>query len=217
MRKRASTEAAKAGRRDAIVSAAADAFDRLGFAATSMDWLAERAGVAKGTVYLYFATKETVFLALYRRELDAWFADVDERMDSLAQDDAMAFAGLVVDALEARPRLPALAAILHTVLERNAGEEDILDFKRHLMDRHSATGRRIEEKLGFLAEDDGVRLLQRLHALTIGCWHAAQPAAVVRRVLSRDEFAPLRSDFSEELENTLALLLEGWRHGGGGF
>lgn len=217
MPKRATNATAKADRRDAILLAAADAFDRLGFTATSMEWLAERAGVAKGTVYLYFPTKESVFLALYRQELDDWFADIDARIDKLAVDDALAFAGLVADAMEARPRLPALMAILHVVLERNAGEEEILALKRYVLEKTSETGRRIEEKLGFLVEDDGIRLLLRIHALVIGCWHAAAPAPNARRVLARDEFALLRRDFSEELENSLALLLEGWRHSGGGF
>lgn len=218
MSRRATNARAKADRRDAILAAAADAFDRLGFADTGMDWLAERAGLAKGTLYLYFPTKEAVFLALCEREFDGWFADINGRIDKLAEDDAMAFAGLAVDAVEARPRLPALAAILHVVLERNVGEEDLLAFRRKWLRNVCETGRRLEAKLGFLQEDDGTRLLLRWHALMIGCWHAAAvPAPVVRRLLEREEFAALRRDFHEELENGFALLLEGWRQGGGGF
>lgn len=45
-------------RRDVIISAALDIFDRDGFEAARMIDIAEAAGVAKGTLYLYFKTKE---------------------------------------------------------------------------------------------------------------------------------------------------------------
>jgi AcrR family transcriptional regulator len=58
-----------AERRDAILSAALDEFAARGFAATRLDDVARRAGVAKGTIYLYFADKETLFEELIRREI----------------------------------------------------------------------------------------------------------------------------------------------------
>jgi AcrR family transcriptional regulator len=55
-----------AARRDAIVNAALDEFSARGFAATRLDDVAQRAGVAKGTIYLYFADKESLFQELIR-------------------------------------------------------------------------------------------------------------------------------------------------------
>ncbi|HEX8903884.1 MAG TPA: TetR/AcrR family transcriptional regulator [Longimicrobiaceae bacterium] len=47
-----------------IVEAALDLFVEKGFAATRMDEIAKRAGVTKGTVYLYFPSKEDLFRAV---------------------------------------------------------------------------------------------------------------------------------------------------------
>ncbi len=58
-----------AERRNAILSAALDEFAARGFAATRLDDVARRAGVAKGTIYLHFADKETLFQELIRLEL----------------------------------------------------------------------------------------------------------------------------------------------------
>jgi AcrR family transcriptional regulator len=58
-----------AERRDAILAAALDEFAARGFAATRLDDVAKRAGVAKGTIYLHFADKETLFEELIRMEL----------------------------------------------------------------------------------------------------------------------------------------------------
>lgn len=56
-------------RRDALLQAAHDLFSRHGFADTRMDDVAAAAGVSKGTVYLYFPTKEALFAALLRRDV----------------------------------------------------------------------------------------------------------------------------------------------------
>src|SRR5215212_7399730 len=58
-----------AERRDAILAAALDEFAARGFAATRLDDVAKRADVAKGTIYLYFADKETLFQELIRAQL----------------------------------------------------------------------------------------------------------------------------------------------------
>jgi AcrR family transcriptional regulator len=55
-----------AERRAAIVAAAFDEFVARGFAATRLDDVAKRAGVAKGTIYLHFKDKEALFEELIR-------------------------------------------------------------------------------------------------------------------------------------------------------
>jgi AcrR family transcriptional regulator len=55
-----------AERRAAIVEAAMDEFIARGFAATRLDEIAKRAGVAKGTIYLHFKDKESMFEELIR-------------------------------------------------------------------------------------------------------------------------------------------------------
>src|SRR5262245_52020445 len=56
----------QAERRDAILAAALEEFSASGFAAARLDDVARRAGVAKGTIYLYFRDKETLFQELIR-------------------------------------------------------------------------------------------------------------------------------------------------------
>src|SRR6266702_7103461 len=58
-----------AERRAAIVEAAMDEFIARGFAATRLDDVARRAGVAKGTIYLHFKDKESMFEELIRTAL----------------------------------------------------------------------------------------------------------------------------------------------------
>lgn len=59
----------RAERREAILAAALEEFAASGFATTRLDDVARRAGVAKGTIYLYFRDKETLFQELVRTML----------------------------------------------------------------------------------------------------------------------------------------------------
>jgi AcrR family transcriptional regulator len=56
-------------RREAIVAAGLEEFTARGFAATRLDDVAKRAGVAKGTIYLHFKDKEALFQELVRTAL----------------------------------------------------------------------------------------------------------------------------------------------------
>jgi AcrR family transcriptional regulator len=65
-----SNRAARAAeRREAIIEAALDEFIARGFTATRLDDVAKRAGVAKGTIYLHFKDKESMFEELIRTAL----------------------------------------------------------------------------------------------------------------------------------------------------
>ena len=58
-----------AARRSAILDAALDEFSARGFAAARLDDVAKRAGVAKGTIYLHFEDKESLFQELIRSKM----------------------------------------------------------------------------------------------------------------------------------------------------
>ena len=52
-----------------IIAAALASFAERGFAATRLDDIARRAGVTRGTLYLYFPSKEELFKAVVRQRL----------------------------------------------------------------------------------------------------------------------------------------------------
>jgi len=59
----------KEARPQEILDAALSVFAQKGFAATRLEDVAARAGVSKGTIYLYFESKEAVFKALVQEKL----------------------------------------------------------------------------------------------------------------------------------------------------
>jgi AcrR family transcriptional regulator len=65
----ARTRRRKDARPAELLDAALDVFAEKGFAAARMEDIAARAGAAKGTIYLYFPSKEAVFEALVRQAI----------------------------------------------------------------------------------------------------------------------------------------------------
>src|SRR5262249_62066904 len=101
-----------------ILDAALDCFAERGFAATRMDDVAARAGVTKGTVYLYFETKEELFKALVRSEL---LPNV-ERLEAAAAADVPAaelIQGLL--AIWATHVFPSRVSVLPKLILAEAG------------------------------------------------------------------------------------------------
>jgi AcrR family transcriptional regulator len=63
--------------RDRILDAADRLLTRHGYAGTTISGLAEECGIGKGSVYLFFTSKEEVFLALIDRVVDAALEEVE--------------------------------------------------------------------------------------------------------------------------------------------
>ena len=74
-------EREKLVRREQILEAAYQLFHESGFSAATMDQIAERAELAKGTLYLYFKSKEEVYYALLDRGLEILIGLLEDKVN----------------------------------------------------------------------------------------------------------------------------------------
>jgi AcrR family transcriptional regulator len=83
----------KESRPSELLAAALDSFVEYGFAATRLEDVAAKAGVSKGTLYLYFKNKEELFKAVLRESivpLIEQFAD-EAKTSTLSNDDLIRY------------------------------------------------------------------------------------------------------------------------------
>jgi AcrR family transcriptional regulator len=131
--------AARRARADRILDAAADLLLRWGYTKTSIDDIARHAGVAKGTIYLHWPTREALFRALLQRERLRWTDDVLQRVTA---DPAGAtlhrMFGHAARALAQRPLLKAvvmrqidLTRLPHSEDDMAAVSERVAAFTRY--------------------------------------------------------------------------------------
>ena len=78
----AKRERRKEARPGELLAAALDLFVEKGFAATRAEEVAARAGVSKGTLFLYFPSKEELFKAVVRENISGRFREWNEEFDA---------------------------------------------------------------------------------------------------------------------------------------
>lgn len=194
----------------AILDAAATLFRMTPVAEISLAAIADQAGLAKGSIYRYFSTKEEVLLAVLGRELSGWFEEVNARLKALeGQGDPDAVASSLVESLQTRPLMTELLARLNNVLEHNLSFETGRTFKEVTHQQLEQTGRLLEQALPTLAPGDGLHFFLWLQALVTGLWPQAYPVPAMSAVLELPFAAPLRIQFLPEFDRMARLLLRG--------
>lgn len=179
--------------------------------------IAKAAGLAKGTVYLYFRTKEEIFVALLEDSFARLFSALGPVLDSLprggaavADEFASRFGRLVAGSGDLLP----LAALGNAVLEQNLPVEPMRRFKTALAHGIAAAGARLEARTGLAPAGSGETLLLHTYALTLGLWQALAYPAALKALLQEPGLRGLDRDFDAELEGAVAALWGGYFHKG---
>lgn len=206
-RRRAVLPEDKSERRAAIVRAAQDLLAGAPMGAFSVEELALRAGLAKGTIYLYFRTREEVLLAVHGAHAQRLFDAVSAVLDS-GRAQARPIVRATLRFLRANPGFLPLAATCRGMLENNVSERAAIEFKLALGSRLGALGARVERLYPGLARGAGVALLMNCYALMIGLWQLADAPACLREALKRRELRMFRIDFEKQLAAALLGLWE---------
>lgn len=212
-KRRAMNEQQKEERRRLILEAAWHLLEETSYDAVMMQGVAERAGLAKGTVYLYFRTKEELFLALEGEQLAGWFAEIDKQLPRVAPNSTDAAIDAVVrilgDSLAGRQTLMRLLRISHTILEHNIDEATALRSKQSVGARVSHTGAILETALPFLEPTQGAHVLIQIYALVLGIQQLADPAPIVKAVVQNHHLDLFDINFATEFSHMLRALLSG--------
>jgi AcrR family transcriptional regulator len=159
----------KLERRREILDAAERLFRSHPEALASMDELAAAAGVAKGTLYLYFPSKEEVLVALHERHMASFFHKLQAALASkraFTVEDLLAIGRKEI--IEQPVRL-SLGSLVVGLTERAIPAESALAFKMHLGERLLAAGEGLDAVFG-LPAGESTRLLNASYALALGMW-----------------------------------------------
>jgi AcrR family transcriptional regulator len=174
--------------------------------------IAEAAGLAKGTVYLYFRTKEEIFVALLEDSFGHLFAALEPILDALPAGPAAAdaFAERFATLVAASGDLLPLAALANAVLEQNVPVGQMRSFKSSLARGLAAAGAQVEERTGLAPAGTGTTLLLHTYALTLGLWQALSYPAALKALLQEPDLRILDRDFATDLRAAVAALWRGY-------
>lgn len=211
MRKRAVSEREKRDKEQSILAAVVPLFAENSFEEISMARIAEAAQVAKGTLFLYFSTKEELFLRLMESSYAEWTEELLALLSAVEEGGRAVeqVADALLLSLKGREDLLRLLAILHTRIEANISLEAAIGFKRGLVrsaDRIALQFSRIFPVLGREGAREGVNAI---YMLIVGATNFCSPAPIIRTAIEVGGFDQFPTRFEPEFRRLVHHYLHG--------
>lgn len=167
---RARSALEKTRRRDDILRAAERLWLSTPYADLSMNQVAREAKLAKGTLYLYFDTKEELFLALLHEYLQGWFQRFGELLGAQRPQTPREMTATLTDALRDQTHLRRLLLLLTPVLRTHLAPEVEANFRRE-------TQQMLQQAMSAMPYTPEINreILVHCYALSVG-WQQMAPA-----------------------------------------
>jgi AcrR family transcriptional regulator len=208
IRQRAVLAEDKQERHEAILDAAERLLVRAPERVANVAEVAEEAGLAKGTVYLYFPGKEELLLALHERHVADFFRDLNAllaRDEPVGFDDVLA---LTRTHMVAQPTFLPLATRCFGIMATEVPPDTAIAFKQRMSARLQEAAERLERHFAELSEGGGVPLLRHSYALILGLWQMSS-APRIELPEGTTECPMVGFDYAEELARGLRALWRG--------
>jgi len=212
IRQRAIQAEDKQERHDAILDAAERLLARSPDRVANVAEVADEAGLAKGTVYLYFPSKEALLLAVHDRAIEIFFRAVIALVEGSGRVGIEDMLRLTRRHLVEPPLVLPLAARCFGLMAHSFPDDAGTAFKQRMAARLERAGAGLERHFPQLAAGDGVALLRRSYALIIGLWQMSASGADCAPCAPRgpDGASPVFVwHYPDELELALRALWQG--------
>lgn len=218
IKRRAISENQKQERQQAILATALQLFEESTYQAITLEMVAGQLGIARATLYLYFKTREELFLAVLEQLYAQFQATLQMDLKAILINQAgnsptiPQIATLISNTLVKHWSATRLAVLLPTVLEQNIDFETALAFKRSMLAGTMPTLNLLEECLPFLKGGRSIQFMLRIQMIITGLQPYTNPAPVIQQVSEEPDMAIFRLDFQEECAQILRALLYGMEY-----
>lgn len=116
-------------RKEEIINACEKLYQTMSFKEITIKEIGTVTSCSRTSIYNYFETKEEIFLALLKREYDAWVKDLNrmtEQNEKMSNDE---IAAAMAASLDKRQQLLKILSMNHYDLEENSRMERLVEFK----------------------------------------------------------------------------------------
>lgn len=213
IKKRAISEEQKLERRNNILKTALELFKNSSFEKINIEEIAKKTGIAKGTVFLYFKTKEELFLSLAKNEIEKLFNDLNDSLIKLNKNKKKCavndLLSIIKNSTTNRPFLVRLMAILNIILEKNIDFKTTSDFKITLHNNIIKTGTLLEQSFSFLKSGDGSKFIMWIYILIIGIQQVSDQSPVAKKVINEAGLNIFNINFNDQFLNMIEIIIKG--------
>ncbi len=213
MRRRAMTDRAKADKAQSFVIAAYDLYKEQSFEAIKMSDIAKVAGVSKGTLFLYYKTKESLFMEIMFQEYEKRFARFENMLLPLETMTLESFKILFLNEMESildqDSVFVRLIAIKSTVLEKNIDYETMVKVSVGLFTLLEKIVQLLTNRLPVLTAESYFELLQAQNAIIIGYANTASLPIAMHQVLGDHKLDGYRVNFKKHALLAMEYYMDG--------
>ena len=210
VRKRAINEKDKLKRREKFLKTAWQLYEKKDGTLPTISEIAQKAGLSKGSVYLYFKTKNEIFLSLYMHQLRLWHDSVTEALENHQGEISISeYARMSSQYLVENPLVLKMGSIASSLFEGNADESLFLEFKIELAGLLDARSHLTCRLFPGLSADQWVKVHLRIYALIFGLWQMFYSPRQVKKLLQEARINVFEPEFSESVVESVTTFLQG--------
>ncbi|MCG8427062.1 MAG: TetR/AcrR family transcriptional regulator [Chromatiales bacterium] len=204
-RPRAISSEDKAQKRNEILDAAETLWLEDQHEIANMHSVATAAGVAKGTLYLYFPSKEELFLSLHERQVRTFFEMIIERAHQAKPMNIHEMHTVVRRFIESTPAFLPLTTLVHGLLERQIPAETSFVFKERILNHLNQAVDALKPHFPNIT----AHMMMQSYAMIIGLWQLLRPTPLRELIKERLEDVACSDDYLNALESALNALWRG--------
>lgn len=219
MARRARSQEAKEEKAGVILDMTAKMFTTTEYENIKMAEIAKALGISNGILFVYFKTKEMLFLQLLIREYAKRLDNMEQRIKTYDISNYELFKKLVLDEMtdiiEDSDMYIRLISIRGAILEKNIDLEVMIEFKQWFYNRFKEVSLIIHEKCKVFSTDEIMEIFLIQESILVGCKLCSSLPSEVLNIIDKYQMEGFKFSFKENALKTMVSYLDGlYRHDG---
>lgn len=173
--------------------------------------IANYANISKGTVYVYFKTKEEIFLDLFLAKLREWAKYTEKILGSKKTNDIPSVSSALAQYPSKNPLILVLGGLLHGIIEKNAPFTALLKMKTQVAELMQSIGSLLNKYLPWLPPEQGAKSMLTLYTLYTSVFQSFSSPAQLKKELKKLNIDIFEVDLEPDMVNSGIVLFTGFR------
>ncbi len=208
-KKRARSAEEKEARKNTILVAAWELYEQSDGKLPTVLSIAQKTGLSKGAIYLYFKNKEEIFLSQCVFKLTEWFAAIQQSIENEQVHTAKEVATRYVQHVIENPLVLKITSIIKSVLEENIDDEFVYQAKLKIAALLTTSGNMVAGLIPGISEREGTKFILRAYSLISGLWQIADVSPAIFKRLKDNGIEAFQPEFEENAIEAVELLFKG--------
>jgi AcrR family transcriptional regulator len=175
-----------------------------------MNEVAKSAKIAKGTLYIYFKTKDELALDILGCEYENWFKELISFLNKTPTTDEKKLAKWIVLSLKRNSLFLELMPLGSSLFESNVDYDYLVAYKKNLHFLLTETSKLLSKALKLKNIESAANLLIQIHVTVQGLIPYGYPVNPIKDIILKNNLNLIDIDYFKHLENFLERTIKSY-------